>query len=265
VAAHADFLKGRERWSVGTAEEKALSLQHAFWTAVSRDIPFLDPVVTRLRNRVEKDNATAKGLPFDSTLKPTDTRFIGRQSDAVRDCASFLSAVVFSLMLIFLLQLLLHVTEATAVLWDFFEAEAVTNNDLFGTASFLFQMMVASELTLHYVRQMATYACRFTLAASDVKILLELGKDYMWMLRMFDWKRGANEVQLGIVMPNILNKVRYSFVCPRPSALSPSCSHSRKFTSKLRSERTKSWASAWRVRVNHLSVVTHSRGLCSAI
>jgi hypothetical protein len=43
----------------------------------------LTPILERIKNRVEKEAATAKGKTFDETLQPTDARFIGRQVDDV--------------------------------------------------------------------------------------------------------------------------------------------------------------------------------------
>ena len=62
---------------------------------MSSSMSALFPVMDRLKNKVEKDDARAKGKTFDDAEKPTDVRFIGRQVDAVR-CLCFQLAIMAS-------------------------------------------------------------------------------------------------------------------------------------------------------------------------
>ena len=84
ITAVIDKLMGVERYSVAAGTRRRnLSVQYRYWRAVEENMECLTPILERIKNRVEKEAATAKGKTFDETLQPTDARFIGRQVDDV--------------------------------------------------------------------------------------------------------------------------------------------------------------------------------------
>jgi hypothetical protein len=174
----------------------------------------LFPVMDRLKNKVEKDDARAKGKTFDDAEKPTDVRFIGRQVDAVR-CICLQLAIMASRSALcthwsnlppFISQFLLNFCLASTVIWSFFESQPPSSLQ-FGHSSAIFGLFLATELVLHYVRQYMTLACRFTISTEDIGKLLALAGDYACLLHMFGWRCGANETQFAFVMAHFLNKV----------------------------------------------------------
>jgi hypothetical protein len=137
-----------------------------------------------------------------------------------------------------LLQVLASFGLITAPIFDFYDNYTGSLPELKKDTSFFYVMLVATELVLHYVRQLGTLASLYTISVEDVDRMLLVVQgpaslksspcshlcrsvragpvpvfdplcyllDYNKLLTLFDWRLGSNQAEW-TVMANYLHKV----------------------------------------------------------